>query len=621
MKKIYDKCPNCMHTHDGTQATCSYCGMNVSAYDSPPQALEPFTVLQNKYMLGRVLGFDDFGITYMGWDINLATYVSIKEYFPSTMAYRDAENNPGYTQVYVAPENQEKYQRGLEIYVEETRNLTAFYDMQGKIAIKDLFYLNGTAYKVEELKPEFYPTQIVNNAPGKNTAQKSNKTPIIISVVIVAAVLVGLLLYFTVFKDKDNSDTTETTTTEETTEETTELTTEKETTESTTTEEEVVVLPGTWSDFKFMINDTLYELPMTYEEWISYGWNTDVTDINYAAGEVRGLVFYNDEMECTAVLANYSSTTTTKEGCYVIGFQFSRDDYEVYQNGKIILPGDITIGLKGSASSDNISIVEDVYGEADESMPGEYISYYTYWDENGSYIMLLGDQHSAIYRVVYTTYKTPEGAEISSNAQAPEVLPVNVDYQTPSGTTDRFDDIFTIDGVNYKLPVPVSEFVKNGWTIQCDVTELGPNQSVDAVLSKGENTIDVNLSNYTVYKTEIEKCSVLEISIKQENCQGIDVVFPGGVKFGTDSTGVNTLYGQIDDESLSEYYEYETSGRLKQLLNYAVYDGEITVEVYSEPSETEEGVYYVSEYKYSHGRSSMDSNAYNVDYIEGIILE
>ena len=75
--------------------------------------------------------------------------------------------------------------------MQKTRNLTAFYDMQGKIAIKDLFYLNGTAYKVEELKPEFYPTQIVNNAPGKNTAQKSNKTPIIISVVIVAAVLVG----------------------------------------------------------------------------------------------------------------------------------------------------------------------------------------------------------------------------------------------------------------------------------------------------------------------------------------------------------------------------------------------------------------------------------------------
>lgn len=147
MQTRYDRCPNCMQALQNGEETCPYCGFDISGYEERANCLKPFTVLENKYMLGRVLGVGGFGITYIGWDLNLQTYIAIKEYFPESLAGRDVSEN----QTVVPNEtSREVYDKGLRRYVEEAQNISKFYQLQGIVSVKDFFYANGTAYIVME---------------------------------------------------------------------------------------------------------------------------------------------------------------------------------------------------------------------------------------------------------------------------------------------------------------------------------------------------------------------------------------------------------------------------------------------------------------------------------------
>ena len=59
---------------------CPYCGFdleeNVKKF---PVALRAGTVLNNRYIVGRVLGQGGFGITYLAWDEKLSAKVAVKE--------------------------------------------------------------------------------------------------------------------------------------------------------------------------------------------------------------------------------------------------------------------------------------------------------------------------------------------------------------------------------------------------------------------------------------------------------------------------------------------------------------------------------------------------------------
>jgi len=80
-------CMGCMQP--ATQAaTCPHCGWNNDASAEAVPHLPPGTLLHDTYLVGRVLGQDGFGITYLAWDIRLQRKMAIKEYFPQGTASR-----------------------------------------------------------------------------------------------------------------------------------------------------------------------------------------------------------------------------------------------------------------------------------------------------------------------------------------------------------------------------------------------------------------------------------------------------------------------------------------------------------------------------------------------------
>lgn len=167
MQTRYDRCPNCMQELQDKEDICSYCGFDINQYEEKQNCLKPFTVLQNKYMIGRVIGIGGFGITYIGWDLNLQTYIAIKEFFPESIASRDTSTD---SKTLVSVSNEKKqdiYDKGLKRYVEEAQNLSKFYQLHGIVSVKDFFYENGTGYIVMEYINGINLKEYLNNSGGK----------------------------------------------------------------------------------------------------------------------------------------------------------------------------------------------------------------------------------------------------------------------------------------------------------------------------------------------------------------------------------------------------------------------------------------------------------------------
>ena len=86
-----------------------------------PVALRAGTVLNGRYLIGRVLGQGGFGITYLAYDQSLKARVAVKEYMPNDMAARVG------TTVSVAMKSRaEDFTYGLERFNEEARTLAKF---------------------------------------------------------------------------------------------------------------------------------------------------------------------------------------------------------------------------------------------------------------------------------------------------------------------------------------------------------------------------------------------------------------------------------------------------------------------------------------------------------------
>jgi serine/threonine protein kinase len=128
-----------MEIMEGNDCKCGY------KPENNPFALQPGTILNERYLIGRVLGHGGFGITYLGFDLNLESKVAIKEYVPEGIASRV----PGVNSVRsISLEKDTKYQDGIQKFLEEARTVVKFKTQQNIVPVKDFFKENGTAYLV-----------------------------------------------------------------------------------------------------------------------------------------------------------------------------------------------------------------------------------------------------------------------------------------------------------------------------------------------------------------------------------------------------------------------------------------------------------------------------------------
>lgn len=743
----YDRCPNCMKALEGDVDKCPYCEFEIANYKERPTCLRPFTVLQNKYMIGRVIGVGGFGITYIGWDMNLQTYIAIKEYYPESFVTRDTQGENG--TVFVVPKeaNKNDYEKGLKRYVEEAQNLSKFYNLPGVVSVKDFFYENGTAYIVMEyinginlkeylnsigggklpeatvlslMKPVFEslftvhngglvhrdispdnimvttdgkikvidfgsarendgsadktftvilkhgyappeqyyakgnqgpwtdiyslcaamykmlsgevppnsiermendeyvapsahgvsvsprteyvlqrglavktseryqdigqllndlygsqpivqnqmtPTPIASvSAPTAVTQQsmylnepiqkkKSNKGLVIGILSGVVLAILAVVLVLVLGKEDDDTKptlTATTTTTEEATSTTTDATTE-------TPGPDIPDIPGyvwvwptelsdKWQDYTFNINDTIYQLPMPYSEFMNKGWRSDYIPQSIAAGDTEYMTVYLNGLEASVVVVNYSMVATTVENCYLIAFSIDQSYQNVPKDTVFELAGGVRLGESSLQQVKSAFGAPDAVYEGDvEEYPEGHVTIDYAGDtwEDGMDLVFDADVLSA---VSLGNTAVPDGFELDPSQI--EVVPpeINAQYEAPaSASTERFDSIITVGEKHYQLPAPVSEFTEDGWTLDSATDDyiLG-DSCVYTYLQKDGNKISVTLENYTENAILPINAFVSEITVESSFCD-FDIVFPGDIRLGDTGSKIDEVYSDVED--------------------------------------------------------------------------
>ena len=136
-------CPGCF-ANKGAIMVCPYCGYD-EAERRTPLVLPHRFLLNGQFVVGKILGKPGgFGVTYLGWDINLATPVAVKEYLPRDYAGRDSDHA---TVMAHSREDANLFRFGLEQFLHEARTLARF-DHPNVVRTRSFFEQNGTAYLV-----------------------------------------------------------------------------------------------------------------------------------------------------------------------------------------------------------------------------------------------------------------------------------------------------------------------------------------------------------------------------------------------------------------------------------------------------------------------------------------
>ena len=154
-------CYNCFRQIADPTQPCPHCGFDLEENQQKfPVALRAGTVLNDRYIVGRVLGQGGFGITYVAFDTQLQAKVAVKEYMPSDMATRVE----GTTVSVMMDTRAEDFTYGAERFQEEARTLAKFIGHPNIAGVSSYFDQNDTSYFVMDyIEGVSFKSYIANN--------------------------------------------------------------------------------------------------------------------------------------------------------------------------------------------------------------------------------------------------------------------------------------------------------------------------------------------------------------------------------------------------------------------------------------------------------------------------
>ena len=163
-------CYACMKSMPEESSVCPACGNDNRVRSNPENTLPEGTVLFRKYLVGKMIGRGGFGVTYIGYDLDLQLKVAIKEYFPAGVSIRssgsyDVISDASTTQDHTA------FSKGCEAFLDEARML-ASVNSPYIVHVRDFFREHGTAYIVMDYVEGITLTRVLQKAGGRIEAER-----------------------------------------------------------------------------------------------------------------------------------------------------------------------------------------------------------------------------------------------------------------------------------------------------------------------------------------------------------------------------------------------------------------------------------------------------------------
>ena len=141
----FHRCFGCMK--EINSYPCPHCGFDPGKAPASNYVLPYGYLLNGHYVVGKVLGQGGFGITYIGFDLNLGLKVAIKEYFPSGQVSRFAAMGPALQ--WRDGEQADKLRAtGMESFLREARKMAKVDGIPEIVRVRESFLENNTAYIV-----------------------------------------------------------------------------------------------------------------------------------------------------------------------------------------------------------------------------------------------------------------------------------------------------------------------------------------------------------------------------------------------------------------------------------------------------------------------------------------
>lgn len=140
-------CMGCMENIEDQVATCPYCGYDETTLRQESYYLDPGTVVGGKYIVGRVMGYAGYTVTYLGMDAEQSRKVMIKEYLPSDFSTR----SEGEKQVTIySGDALEQFEQGLTTFLNEANRIQHLENVPGIAKVYDCVAENDTGYVISE---------------------------------------------------------------------------------------------------------------------------------------------------------------------------------------------------------------------------------------------------------------------------------------------------------------------------------------------------------------------------------------------------------------------------------------------------------------------------------------
>jgi hypothetical protein len=331
--------------------------------------------------------------------------------------------------------------------------------------------------------------------------------------------------------------------------------------------------------FQIEINGELYQFPMKYTEFTSYGWkykedNSEKLDANYM---LLG-TFENNGLVCYADIVNFDINALQINECYVSSI--SLDSYLIskVENVSLRLPKGIEYGKA------TIEDVKEAYGTPSDIYEGSSYTKLTYkYDRYQVVEIEISNETGVIESIEIENAVIPENFVVSAvNTEVPEIVK---SYKAPDKLGDDFDN-FTVqfDGHMYQLPAPVSSFVANGWKIDESNTEMViPGRGYGYVFFvKDDRKMKVMANNYSEGATSIENCFVTQVK-SGDSDNKTEIIISRNITIGMSES-------ELDKALKDVKHEKDTS--LTSFIYYNIEPGESLSDEY-EIYVNESGVYKI----------------------------
>ena len=144
MKNDIKLCMGCMNELDA-DGVCHYCTYT----DDIPHLqsyLAPHTVLNDRYIVGKMLSYNGEGASYICYDTVTSTKAVMREYMPDTLCEREMKSK----NIIINADCLAKYKTYMSEFMDMNRTLTRMRNLGSICTAKDMFSENNTCYVVLE---------------------------------------------------------------------------------------------------------------------------------------------------------------------------------------------------------------------------------------------------------------------------------------------------------------------------------------------------------------------------------------------------------------------------------------------------------------------------------------